>query len=41
MLAIEVYCYCRLTAKEGEKMVMSDGCPEWYHEQCEAVPVAA
>ena len=41
MQAIEVYCYCRLAAKEGERMVMCDGCHEWYHEQCEVVPVAA
>ena len=40
MQAIEVYCHCRLAAKEGEKM-MCDGCHEWYHEQCEVVPVAA
>ena len=36
-----LYCHCRLAAKEGKKMVMCDGCHEWYHEQCKVVPVAA
>ena len=22
-------------------MVMCDGCHEWYHEQCEVIPIAA
>ena len=30
-----------IAAKVEEKMVMCDGCHEWYHEQCEVIPIAA
>ena len=36
---VKVHCKCRL--QEDGEMIKCEGCGEWFHKQCEDIPVAA